>query len=225
MTSRRPPLRTAVKAVSSVLSSLLTAPSAFTCWLESRLSEHGNAVFEFWSHLYALLPGPPGMYLRRAHYWWTLESCAASSHIGFGTLFSRRQVRIEEGVYVGAYAVIGSAWLKEGCLIGSRASLLSGPALHEMTEDGRWTPSLPHRLQRIEIGEHTWIGEGAIVMTDVGPGAMVAAGAVVSVPVPGGVVVAGNPARFVRKLRPDGTAGAPRRAPEASDGVDISSVH
>jgi acetyltransferase-like isoleucine patch superfamily enzyme len=37
-------------------------------------------------------------------------------------------------------------------------------------------------------------------MADTGPCCMVAAGAVVSTAVPPGVMVAGNPARFVKKL-------------------------
>ena len=43
-------------------------------------------------------------------------------------------------------------------------------------------------------------GEGAVVMANVGAQCMVAAGAVVSSPVPDGIMVAGNPARFVRKV-------------------------
>ena len=50
------------------------------------------------------------------------------------------------------------------------------------------------------IGPHTWIGEGAIVMADTGEGCMVAAGAVVSAEVPPHTMVAGNPARFVRRV-------------------------
>jgi serine acetyltransferase len=39
-----------------------------------------------------------------------------------------------------------------------------------------------------------------VIMADVGPRCMVAAGAVVAAPLPEGVMVAGNPARFVRRI-------------------------
>jgi acetyltransferase-like isoleucine patch superfamily enzyme len=58
------------------------------------------------------------------------------------------------------------------------------------------------------VHEDAWIGEAALVVADVGPGAMVTAGAVVSTPVRGGIVVAGNPARFVRDLHLEGDRAA-----------------
>jgi acetyltransferase-like isoleucine patch superfamily enzyme len=120
--------------------------------------------------------------------------------MGFGALFFHRQVIVEEGVYIGPYAVVGCARLRKGCLIGTRANLLSGSAQHEMRSDGGWAASDRSRFVEIEIGEHAWIGEAATVMADVGAGSVVAAGAIVSAAVPPAIVVAGNPARFVRSL-------------------------
>lgn len=53
----------------------------------------------------------------------------------------------------------------------------------------------------IAIGDHVWLGTGAIVLKGVtiGDGAVVAAGAVVTRDVPPGCVVAGVPARVVRE--------------------------
>ena len=113
---------------------------------------------------------------------------------------------MEDEVYIGAYSVVGSACLRKGCLIGTRANLLSGSTQHELSDDGRWTPFDLARSGQIEIGPHAWIGESAVVMADVGAGALVAAGSVVSTAVPPGVVVAGNPARFVRQLKPQSAA-------------------
>jgi acetyltransferase-like isoleucine patch superfamily enzyme len=151
----------------------------------------------------AVLPGIPGVFLRRAFYRLTLASCSLSLTVGFGAFFAHRDSHVEEDVYVGPFAVIGLVRLKTGTLIGTRASLLSGGMQHEWDENGRLTPTSPDNLRQIEIGPHTWIGEAATVMASVGKGSLVSAGAVVSAPVPDGVVVAGNPARFVRKLRPD----------------------
>lgn len=97
-------------------------------------------------------------------------------------------------------------------MIGSRASILSGPDLHDVDSDGNWTAADLSKIRQIVVGHHAWIGEGAIVIADVGERAMVAAGAVVSSPVPPGVVVAGNPARFVRRI-------VPARASDAGTGA------
>ncbi|HEV8348406.1 MAG TPA: hypothetical protein VGQ16_17640 [Vicinamibacterales bacterium] len=198
----RHPGRRALKRMVNGIALAIASPCAATCWIEARLTDHGEAVFAFWAQVFALLPGKPGMFLRRGFYRLTLDSCDPRCYIGFGAVFSHRQVRIERDVYVGTYGLIGSAWLHERCLIGSRASLLSGGSLHELDADHRWTPSDARRLRQIHIGADTWVGEAAVVMADVGPGAMVAAGAVVSMAVPPAIMVAGNPARFVRSLRP-----------------------
>ncbi|MGH9174895.1 MAG: acyltransferase, partial [Vicinamibacterales bacterium] len=161
----------------------------------------------------ALVPGPPGIALRRAFYRLTLEACSTSFFVGFGALFTHRDSVVEQGAYVGPYALVGSARLGRGCLIGSRASLLSGPHLHQLDEEGRWMAADVSRRQQIQIGAHAWVGEGAVVMVDVGAGAMVAAGAVVSTPVPAGIVVAGNPARFVRRLSTCAVAKTPPESP------------
>lgn len=160
----------------------------------------GNAVFGFWTHVMALLPGVPGRFMRRAFYYSTLDACADDVTVEFGAVFSRRTVSIGSGVYIGAYALIGSARIGAHTLIGSRVSLLSGGHPHRLLETGRWSPTDPARLKEITIGANNWIGEGAIVMADTGDGCMIAAGAVVSASVPSHVMVAGNPARFVQRL-------------------------
>jgi virginiamycin A acetyltransferase len=192
------PLVAALKTTANVVAIVLVTPSALTCWVEERLTARAEAVFSFWTHVFALLPGHPGMYLRRAFYRLTLKSCTLNFYIGFGSLVFHRQTEIAAGVYIGPYAVVGTAKLKTGCLIGTRANLLSGAEQHEQRADGGWSPSDLAKFRVIEIGEHAWIGEAAIVMADVGDGSVVAAGAVVSASIPPGVVVAGNPARFVR---------------------------
>lgn len=185
------------------------SPAAAMCALEAAVSEHGDACFVFWAQTFALVPGLPGVSLRRAFYRLTLDQCADSFFIGFGALFSHRHSRIEQDAYVGPYAVVGSTWLRRGCLIGTRSSIVSGTSLHSLDSQGRWAPTDRTRIRQTEIGEYAWIGEGSIVMADVGPGAMVGAGSVVSSNVPARVVVVGNPARIARRLTPDANEGRP----------------
>lgn len=189
-----------IKAMINAIALALVFPAALTCWIEERLNPNAEGVFGFWAQIFTILPGPPGLFLRRAFYRLALRQCAIEFSIGFGALFFHRQVIVEEGVYIGPYAVVGCARLRKGCLIGTRANLLSGSGQHEMRDGGGWAASDRSRFVEIEIGERAWIGEAATVMADVGAGSVVAAGAIVSAAVPAAVVVAGNPARFVRSL-------------------------
>lgn len=188
-----------LKRLLNLLALVVVAPVGWTCALET-WAFNSQGFFAFWSHVFAVLPGTPGTFLRRAFYRWTLNRCAEDVTIQFGVLFSRQNSVLESGVFIGSYALIGSARIRENTLVGSRASLLSGRTQHEMLASGQWSATDEQKLQRIEIGPNTWIGEGAILMADVGSGSMVAAGSVVSTAVPTGVMVGGNPARFIRRL-------------------------
>jgi virginiamycin A acetyltransferase len=209
MSDSRVTVRSLLKGLANLVALVLVSPCALTTWLEARLAAPSEAVFGFWANVMAMLPGLPGMYLRRAYYCSTLDSCSLNCYLGFGMLFTHRQVEVEEQAYVGPYSLVGSCRLSKGCLIGSRVSVLSGPSLHLLDDQGRWLPADLTRLNHIEIGEGVWIGEGAIVMVSIGAGSLVGSGAVVSTRVRPGVVVAGNPARFVRRLRPDSEAAPP----------------
>ncbi len=194
-------LAAAFKAMADALALVVMLPFGAASGLERRTRRNAEGVFHFCAHTVALFPGLPGAYLRRAFYRLTLDQCHRMCHIGFGAMFTHREVVVGRGVYLGTWALVGSAHLREGTSIGSRASLLSGTELHEF-RDGEWTPFDIGKLRQIVLGPHAFVGEGAIVMADVGARTMVTAGAVVSTAVPDGIVVAGNPARFVRRLEP-----------------------
>ena len=202
MPYRTHPLRTALKTVVDAAALVVAMPFGVLSFLEKRLLPGHESTFRMCAQMLALLPGLPGLFVRRAYYRYALDGCDADCHIGFGALITHREAVIERGVYVGVWALVGSAHLREGTSVGSRASLLSGTELHEY-RDGRWTPSDVRKLRQIVLGPHAFIGEAAVVMADVGAGAMVTAGAVVPAAVPPGIVVAGNPARFVRRLAPE----------------------
>lgn len=193
---------------------VIAFPAALTCWIEERADQKREKVFSFWAECFALLPGTPGMHIRRAFYRYVLESCATNWHIGFGAIFTHRKATVETDVYVGAYALIGTAILRQNCLIGSRTSLLSGRYQHKLDAEGKWATADASNFVQIEIGEYAWIGEGAVVMNDIGRGAMVAAGGVVSTAVPDLTMVGGNPARFVQRLEVPSAGGTQPESPE-----------
>lgn len=189
-------LRRITQLLANGISLAVASPAAFTCWLERRFSSR-DELFRLWGHCFSLIPGLPGDYLRKGYYRLTLESCSMECTLEFLCQFTHRAVAVGEHVYVGVGARIATATLGEGCLIGSRTSILSGGRQHDFGDDGRLTPFDPERAQRVTVGANTWIGEGAILMADVGRNCIVSAGAVVSQQIVDGCIVAGNPCRLV----------------------------
>jgi acetyltransferase-like isoleucine patch superfamily enzyme len=182
---------------------VLTAPLVVLAWLESRLTA-SQACFVFGSQLLAIAPGWPGSVLRAAYYFGTLERCAWEVHVGFGTVFSQRAAALGRQASTGCYCVIGHADIGAGVVMASRVSVPSGRRQH-VDDEGRFSAAA--RFERVAIGERTWVGEGAIVMANVGERCVVSAGAVVLDAMPDGVLVAGNPARAVRTLDARFTGG------------------
>jgi hypothetical protein len=161
----------ALKSAAVGVALCLVAPCAAMCWIEQALNPKVEGMFNFWSHVMAIMPGDPGVCLRRAFYRLTLASCSLNLTVGFGAFFAHRDAHVEEDVYIGPFAVIGRVRLRKGSLIGTRASLLSGSTQHDWDESGRLTPSTMETLQQIEIGPHTWIGRvGAGAPRDRGRG-------------------------------------------------------
>ncbi|MEO1082435.1 MAG: acyltransferase [Pseudomonadota bacterium] len=200
-------LRASLKSGLHLVCQVVVAPLGILCWLEKHApGSESEGVFGFCAQLLAVFPGLPGAFLRRAFYSLTLDHCSAHCHIGFGTLFSHRNVNVGDFAYIGNYALIGSADIGAHALIGSRVSILSGASLHERDENGGWTSYAPERRETVHVGAHVWIGEAAVISADVGAGSMVGAGAVVTSAVREAVVVTGNPARFVRRLDVDATS-------------------
>jgi len=191
--------KSGLKSLGIALGLAVVALPALTCWVEARLSGR-NEVFLFWGQAFALSPGLPGKYLRKCFYFLTLRSCSLRCDLGFLSYFSDRRSEVGRGAYVGCGVSVGLASLGDGCLVGNRACILNGGWQHTLGPDGRLTPFDHASARYVQIGTETWIGEGAIVMADVGSRCIIGAGSVVSGPVPDGCLVAGNPARFLRRL-------------------------
>jgi virginiamycin A acetyltransferase len=194
------PIRNYIKHTANCIALCIAALPGLICWIEKHAGNQAESIFGFWSHCFAMLPGHPGVYLRRAFYRLTLDFCSSDCFIGFGTFLTHRKAIVGSSAYIGSYSLIGSAHIGSGALIGSRVSILSGTELHELDSQGRWSSADLSKLRQVKISPHTWIGEGAIIMTDIGEGSLVASGSVVSTAVPPHILVAGNPARFVRNL-------------------------
>jgi len=146
--------------------------------------------------LLALFPGKTGSYLRLAYYRCTLVSVSQDAVIGFGSYFSRRGAAIGKYVSIGAYCVLGDVILEDRVLLASRVSIPSGKRQHAQRFDTD-NPSDDRIFDLVTIGSDCWIGEGAIIMADVGARCIVAAGSVVTRNMPAGRIISGNPARLL----------------------------
>ncbi|GAM10588.1 nodulation protein L [Geobacter sp. OR-1] len=148
----------------------------------------------------ALLPGKTGSFLRLAYYRCTLESVSPDVFIGFGSYFSRRGAVLGRNVSIGAYCILGDVTLEDRVLLASRVSITSGKRQHAQRYDIE-NPSEDMIFDRVTIGRESWIGEGAIIMADVGERSIVSAGSVVSREMPAGRIIAGNPARVLQEVQ------------------------
>ena len=155
--------------------------------------------FDFSAQSLSLVPGLFGVYLRAAFYFSTLKKCSWDLHLGFGSYFSRRGAVIGKHVTTSAYCVIGDVEIGNEVLIGSRVSVTSGKR-HHLDESGKLSRFSEIVYDTVHIGENSWIGEGSIVMADIGSRCMVAAGSVVSASMPDESIIGGNPAKVLKSI-------------------------
>jgi virginiamycin A acetyltransferase len=166
-------------------------------------------TFQGFSQFFALIPGMIGVFLRRAFFGLTILQAGEGCTIVFGTIFATYAVRLGKNVYIGAFCNVADATIGDDVLIGSNVSLISGKHQHHFARLDIPIRQQGGTFERIEIGRDVWIGNGAIVMADVGDHSVVAAGSVVTKNVPPLSIVGGNPARII------GTRGtAPQSAVE-----------
>jgi acetyltransferase-like isoleucine patch superfamily enzyme len=164
-----------------------------------------RSSYSIFAHICALFPGVPGDYLRVAFYKLTLAECSLQSRISFGSFFAHPEARIAQGVYIGAYCVIGKTAIGERTQIASGVQILSGKRQHTRDGTGGISGSERGEFTSVSIGSDCWIGAAAIIMADVGERSTVGAGSVVTRPIPADCTAVGSPARAVKNSA--GTGG------------------
>jgi len=186
------------KLFASVLCRILVAPFAYPIlWL--KVIDGRHLIFQFGSQWMSLVPGMPGVYLRREYYKVVLGLKSAGFVIEFGTLLCQRGIEIGNNVYVGPFCNIGLSAIEDDVLLGGNVDIVSGSHVHHFDRT-----DIPIRLQggelrKIRIGRDTWIGNKAVVLEDVAEGTVVGAGSVVTKKFESGYVLAGSPARMIRR--------------------------
>ena len=188
-----------IKRCVFLLLALLMSPVTITYLLLSVVFSK-DALLASYSQFLSLLPGKLGSYLRSGFYRFVFMRCSPDAVISFGTLFSQQDTSIGEGVYIGPQCNIGKCSIGKNTLLGSGVHIMSGKGQHNFSDPTKPIKEQGGTFTKVQIGENCWLGNGALVMANVGAGSVVAAGAVVVDDVPEGVIVGGNPARVLKAV-------------------------
>lgn len=185
-----------IKKVYYIFMIIIMYPLTLATQLSTQLFET-ETVYETIAHSISLIPGPLGMHLRYGYYSQVLNS-RDNFVVSFGSYFSKRSAKIGKNCNIGAYCIIGNVDLGDDVMIASRASLLSGKYQHGNANNyGQDTEK--QNFEKISIGKDTWIGEGAIIASNIGNECIVAAGTVVLRDIPDGYLVSGNPGKPLKR--------------------------
>ena len=193
-------MRDGVKALARGLATVVVSPVLLSFAIKRAILGADRAL-EGSSQLLALVPGLPGIYLRRAFLQFALASCAASVTVEFGTLFSQAGARLDDHVYVGPGCHLGLVHLERDVLLAASVHIPSGGATHGTGDVETPIRDQPGARTLVRVGEGAWIGSAAVILADVGRHSVVGAGAVVTKPLPDYVVAAGVPAKVIRSRR------------------------
>jgi acetyltransferase-like isoleucine patch superfamily enzyme len=171
---------------------ILLWPIALPLALLSRLSD---ILFRSCSEFLALVPYFPGVILRYEFYRFALRGCGRNVVVETGAIFIYRDVVVGSDVLIGRYSIVHHCDIGDHTLIGERCTLLSGSRQHRYARLDVPISQQGGEKRRITLAGDCWVGSHAVVMNDVGRGAVVAAGAVVKDPVAEFTVVGGVPAK------------------------------
>ncbi|MFZ5979897.1 MAG: acyltransferase [Candidatus Zixiibacteriota bacterium] len=160
-----------------------------------------NGLFEFGSQCLALVPGFIGIQCRTAYYRFTMEEFHSNCYTLFGTIFADPRVRMKPYSKTGEYDIIGLCEIGERATICSKVSILAGRYQHNFTDPTKDVFDSETVFEKIMIGDGAFIGEGALVMANVGEYSIIGAGAVVVKEIPPYSIAVGNPAKVVKDRR------------------------
>lgn len=163
----------------------------------SRLFSNSN-TFAGYAQFLSLIPGKIGSYSRVSFYRFSMKSCHYDCVIGFGTLFAQLDTEISRGVYIGPQCNIGMCKIGENCLIASGVHIMSGSMQHGFDDIDTPIQQQKGSYKKIEIGEDSWIGNGSMVMANIGKKCVIGAGSVVTKDVSDFSIMTGNPAKLIR---------------------------
>lgn len=171
--------------------------------LLSEMFVKSDQTFQGCSQLLSLFPGVPGNYLRQQFYRLTLAECYDDCCIEFGTRLNQRGIELGHRVYIGTNCCIGLCRIEDDVMLGSNVDVISGKKQHNIDRLDIPMREQGGELEKIVIGEDSWLGNSSVVMANVGKKSIVAAGSVVVKDVPPYSIVGGNPAKVLKSRLPE----------------------
>ena len=190
-------MKSLVKKILHLIAIVLVSPITLSYLLLNSVLK-SDTLFASFSQGLSLFPGKVGCYLRAGFYRFTLTHCSQTAYITFLTLFSQSDTEIASGVYIGPQCNIGKSKIGKNVLLGSNVHIMSGRGQHNFSDLDTPIKEQGGTFEKIEIGEDSWIGNGALIMANIGRSCIVAAGSVVIEEVCDYAIVAGNPATIIR---------------------------
>lgn len=183
------------KSISNIFV-VAVSPLLLLYGLSGGFSNH--RVFPAFSQFLSLIPGKFGSLCRISFYRLSMSACHYDCVIGFSTLFSQQDTEIGRGVYIGPQCNIGMSKIGDDCLIASGVHIMSGSMQHNF--DDIYTPIQQQggSYKKILIGEDSWIGNGSLIMANVGKKCIIGAGSVVTKDVQDYSIMVGNPAKLIK---------------------------
>ncbi len=192
-------LKQTAKKMASLIAFIISLPAYFVYSITRLVSK--DQAFAGISQFLSLFPGISGSYLRVAFYRMAMHKCSGELFIGFGTLFSQQQTELSKGVYIGPQCNIGKCHIEANCLLGSGVHIMSGKGQHNFADIDIPIREQGGSYETVTLGEDSWVGNGALIMANIGKKCIIGAGAVVVNDIPDYSIVAGNPAKIIKSRR------------------------
>jgi acetyltransferase-like isoleucine patch superfamily enzyme len=190
-------VKSTLKLLLRLFFALFVLPFFVPYWLLT-LVFNRDTVFAGASQCLSLLPGKIGNYYRLVFYQFAMQTCGKDTVISFATLFSQQGTELSDGVYIGPQCNIGLCKIDANCLVGSGVHIMSGKGQHNFSDLHTALKDQGGVFNKVTIGEDSWLGNGALILANVGKKSVVAAGSVVINDVPDFAIVAGNPAKIIK---------------------------
>ena len=190
-------MKAILKDILFFLSIILVSPFIIIYKILS-LIDKSDQPFTSFSQFLSLLPGRTGNYLRASFYYFCMQRCEKGCVISFLSIFSQQATEIESGVYIGPGCNIGLSKIKKNTLLGSSIHIMSGKNQHYISDLNIPIKDQGGHFEKIIIGENCWIGNGALIMADIGDHSIIGAGSVVVDKIPPFSIAVGNPAKVIQ---------------------------
>ncbi len=185
-----------IKRLLFVVCLIPTLPFILITWLEAAiLGKYSERIYTFCKEIMATVPTIFGSYIRLAYY------KSVCTHVGFdvnmlwGSMLAHRDTIVRRGTIIGCYSIIGFADIGEDTIFGARVSLVSGKYQHGRPGERKDNDEVDEQYTRIKVGAKSWIGEGAVILSNIGNNCTIAAGSVLLKDAPDDTTFMGNPAR------------------------------